>query len=79
MLSSARLAVIPMQDLLGLDGEHRMNLPGTLGGLNWAWRFEWTDLAEDTARQLALISAASGRGPFAPIGVAPPKGELPTY
>ncbi len=30
-------AILPMQDLLHLGGEARMNLPGTIGG-NWAWR-----------------------------------------
>jgi 4-alpha-glucanotransferase len=34
------LAVIPMQDILNLGGEARMNFPGKLGG-NWAWRFTW--------------------------------------
>lgn len=34
------LAVIPMQDILNLGGEARMNFPGTPGG-NWTWRFTW--------------------------------------
>jgi len=38
--SRAYLAILPMQDVLGLDGTHRMNLPGTSGG-NWHWRFAW--------------------------------------
>lgn len=37
LMSVSRYAVIPMQDLLGLGSEARMNTPGTLGG-NWAWR-----------------------------------------
>lgn len=37
--SECRLAVIPMQDLLGLDGSARMNLPGSVGG-NWLWRLK---------------------------------------
>ena len=37
--SKARLAVIPMQDLLGLDARATMNRPGTVGG-NWAWRMK---------------------------------------
>jgi 4-alpha-glucanotransferase len=36
--SVARWAVIPMQDILGLGNEARMNTPSTLGGRNWAWR-----------------------------------------
>ncbi len=46
--SVARLAVIPMQDLLGLDGKHRMNTPGTNQG-NWGWRFTWDQVPEDLA------------------------------
>ena len=41
--SPAQLAVLPMQDLLGLGSEHRMNTPGTTEG-NWAWRFRWEEL-----------------------------------
>ena len=32
------LCVIPMQDLLDLGGEARMNFPGTTTGSNWTWR-----------------------------------------
>lgn len=35
--SPANLAIIPMQDVLGLGKEGRMNVPSTLGG-NWNWR-----------------------------------------
>lgn len=41
LVSRAAIAVIPMQDLLGLDGTHRLNLPGTTKD-NWVWRFDWT-------------------------------------
>lgn len=37
-LSSADMAIIPMQDYMNLDGEHRMNLPGTTVN-NWQWRY----------------------------------------
>jgi 4-alpha-glucanotransferase len=37
MESSARIAIIPMQDLLGLDSDARMNFPGRIEG-NWTWR-----------------------------------------
>ncbi len=43
LASRGDLAVVPMQDLLGLDGDHRMNLPGTARG-NWQWRFAWTQV-----------------------------------
>ena len=66
--SVARLAVFPLQDLLGLDGSMRMNTPGTLGGDNWTWRFRWDDIGSEPGRVLGLLTAASGRGPFDPLG-----------
>jgi len=38
--SAAQLAIVPMQDLLGLGTDSRMNMPGTVAG-NWGWRFRW--------------------------------------
>jgi 4-alpha-glucanotransferase len=46
--SHARLALVPMQDLLGLGNEARMNVPGTVEG-NWQWRFKWQDVPQDLA------------------------------
>ena len=37
--SPADTVILPMQDVLGLGGEARMNLPGTVGG-NWRWRMK---------------------------------------
>lgn len=73
--SVAALAMVPMQDLLGLGSEHRMNTPGTLGPPNWGWRFDWDMVGPEPARVLALLAAASGRGPFDPIG--PPRPPQP--
>ena len=36
--SVAKFAVIPMQDLFALGDEARMNVPSTMGGINWQWR-----------------------------------------
>jgi 4-alpha-glucanotransferase len=44
LASKANLAIIPMQDILGLDATHRMNTPGTIAG-NWKWRFTWDMLS----------------------------------
>ena len=41
--TNADTCIIPIQDLLELDSESRMNAPGTIEG-NWQWRFDWTDL-----------------------------------
>jgi 4-alpha-glucanotransferase len=46
LASVANLAVIPMQDILELGSEHRMNTPGTSGG-NWQWRFQWDQLSTE--------------------------------
>jgi len=43
--SVANIVIVPMQDILNLSGEARMNFPGKLGG-NWMWRFTW-DQIED--------------------------------
>lgn len=44
LASVARLAIVPMQDLLGLDSQARMNTPGTTAA-NWAWGFEWEQVS----------------------------------
>jgi len=48
LASSARLAIIPMQDLLSLGNEARMNLPGVADG-NWNWRMLPEQLASLTS------------------------------
>jgi len=61
LMSVARLAVIPMQDIMGLGRGHRMNTPGTVEG-NWRWRFEWELLTEDIVAKLKRLIALYGRG-----------------
>jgi len=58
--SVAELCIIPMQDLLGLGSEARMNFPGTVEG-NWGWRYagELPDVA--LAARLADLTACYGR------------------
>jgi 4-alpha-glucanotransferase len=58
--SVAKLALFPLQDVLGLGSEHRMNRPGTADG-NWRWRFTWPMLRPDAATWLARITTAAGR------------------
>lgn len=58
--SPAQLAILPMQDLLGLGSEDRMNTPGTTDG-NWTWRFDWRDLPGDLAGRCLGRLQASGR------------------
>lgn len=59
--SVARLAVIPMQDLLGLGSEARLNTPGTVSG-NWSWRLPPAALDGALARRYADLNAVYGRG-----------------
>jgi 4-alpha-glucanotransferase len=47
-------AVIPMQDVLGLDGRHRMNFPG-FGEGYWEWRFDWEQVHPEHAERLAAL------------------------
>lgn len=58
--SVARLAVVPLQDLLALDGTHRMNAPGTQCG-NWRWRFEWSQVEALDVKELAGMVRSYGR------------------
>ena len=51
LASIADLAIIPLQDVLGLGSEARMNLPGTAKG-NWRWRFRQEDLRPEFATRL---------------------------
>lgn len=46
--SEAGLAIVPMQDIIGLDDKARMNIPSTLGG-NWKWRAEKKHFTEKSA------------------------------
>lgn len=58
--SPARLVVVPLQDFLGLDSSHRMNLPGTTEG-NWGWRFDWRQVPAPLAAEISQQVTASGR------------------
>lgn len=60
--SPARLAVLPMQDLLALGSEARMNLPGTPAG-NWRWRFAWEQVGKGLAGHCRRLAVLSGRLP----------------
>jgi 4-alpha-glucanotransferase len=58
--SVAYTAIVPMQDLLGLDSPARMNLPGTTSS-NWVWRAKATDFSIELADKLAHITSLFGR------------------
>ncbi|PLA75437.1 4-alpha-glucanotransferase [Hydrogenovibrio sp. SC-1] len=60
MYSVAQLAIIPMQDFLGLDNTARMNVPGVANG-NWTWQFQWSQMTPALTDQIAKLVIASGR------------------
>jgi len=60
LASAADTAIIPLQDVLGLGTEARMNLPNTIAG-NWAWRFKSDDLNENHAARLRKLAELHGR------------------
>jgi 4-alpha-glucanotransferase len=62
--SVADTAIVPMQDVLGLGSEARMNVPGRAGG-NWEWKLDAKDAerVEASLASLAQITDATGRAP----------------
>jgi 4-alpha-glucanotransferase len=60
LASVANTAVVPLQDLLGLGTEARMNLPNSTVG-NWSWRFKSDSLTADIAARLKEMSELYGR------------------
>jgi 4-alpha-glucanotransferase len=61
--SRAALAIAPLQDVLGLGNEARMNLPGTETG-NWRWRFSPDALTTERAERLRTVTEQVGRRVF---------------
>lgn len=60
LATQANLAIIPMQDILQLDGTHRMNTPGTSVG-NWHWRFSWQQLKPAQQANITVAILRTGR------------------
>jgi 4-alpha-glucanotransferase len=60
MSSRARLAIVPMQDVLGLGSEARMNHPGKVHG-NWRWKLGREALTDELAERLRAVTAAGRR------------------
>ena len=52
LASKARLAMIPMQDILALGADARMNTPALVSEENWAWRVSPSALTDDLADAL---------------------------
>jgi 4-alpha-glucanotransferase len=60
MMSVSRLVIVPMQDVLGLGEEARMNRPSVSEG-NWTWRLQPGRATAELARRLSEIAATYGR------------------
>jgi len=61
MMSVANTVIFPMQDILGLGKEARMNRPATWKG-NWQWRLLPDQLTSSLAERLRQMTEIYGRG-----------------
>ena len=61
-MSIANMAIVPFQDLLGLDTDARMNFPGKPEG-NWGWRYRPEALNREVGDRLKTMTYISGRAP----------------
>lgn len=60
--SIANLAIVPLQDVLGLGTESRMNFPGKQDG-NWGWRYQAEALTPEIGDRLKHLTQFFGRAP----------------
>lgn len=58
--SVAKIAIIPMQDIIGLGAEALMNIPGSMKG-NWTWRMKYDQIPTKKAMELKGLNALYGR------------------
>lgn len=70
LMAASQLCIIPLQDILGLDGRCRMNTPGKAEA-NWSWRVTAEDLNPDAFKKLADYTDLYGRKKVVPIPVIP--------
>lgn len=62
MASTAAIAIVPMQDLLCLGPESRMNVPGAATDANWSWRIPADGMRDDVAERMARMVGMYNRG-----------------
>ena len=60
--SIANQAIIPLQDILGLGNEARMNFPSVAEG-NWGWRYQAAALRDELRDRLKVLTRLNGRAP----------------
>jgi 4-alpha-glucanotransferase len=61
--SVSNQAIIPVQDLLGLGSESRMNFPSKAEG-NWEWRYRSDALTQELRDRLKALTYTYGRAPI---------------
>jgi len=61
--SVCRYAIIPMQDILALDTDARMNYPSTVGG-NWTWRLQAKEIDDIVTGRLREMTELYDRAPL---------------
>ncbi|KAA1171011.1 4-alpha-glucanotransferase [Marinobacter salinexigens] len=60
--SVSSMALVPMQDLMGLDSRARFNTPGTIND-NWVWKLDWDQCQEGLAKKIRALLLAAERLP----------------
>ena len=60
MRTPGKLCIIPLQDLLEVGADGRMNVPGTIEG-NWGWSFAWEEISNERIDQHARSTQSCGR------------------
>jgi len=60
MRSCARICILPVQDILGLDNSARMNAPSTVN-INWRWRMKADALTDEVQKELLTLTRRYGR------------------
>lgn len=63
LCSPASLSIVPLQDVLGLGSEARMNTPSMNSKKNWCWRLDESLLRPELSQKLALLTELSDRLP----------------
>jgi len=53
--TNANFVIVPLQDILCLDNQARMNYPGTVSG-NWLWRYKKGDITKEMEKKLVILA-----------------------
>ena len=59
--SRAKTVIVPVQDILGLGSDSRMNTPGTISEKNWSWRMNGSELKDTILRKMRDITEKAHR------------------